>query len=94
MVYDYSRVFLLEDHLYRRVVSSLNGKPKRTQRPEIITPIDWIREYEIKKEKEILELFDSNGEPLSNDPKFFDTYVEKMEIRMKRKYIFYKLLYW
>ena len=39
-------------------------------------------------------MFDSNGEPLFDDPNFFDTYDEKMPIGMKRKSIFYELLYW
>lgn len=29
-----------------------------------------------------------------NDPNFFDTYVEKIPIGMKRKSIFYELPYW
>lgn len=29
-----------------------------------------------------------------DDPKFFDTYVEKFSIGMKRKSIFYELSYW
>jgi hypothetical protein len=40
------------------------------------------------------ELFDSNGEPMFDYPKFFDTYVDKMSIGMKRKYVFYELPYW
>jgi hypothetical protein len=36
-MYNYSRVFLLEDHPYRRVAYAFNGKPERTQRPEIMT---------------------------------------------------------
>ena len=39
-------------------------------------------------------MFNSNGEPMFNDPEFFDTYVEKFPIRMKRKSIFYNLPYW
>ena len=39
-------------------------------------------------------MFDSNGEPMFNDPEFFENYVEKMPIRMKRKSIFYELPYW
>ena len=39
-------------------------------------------------------MFDSNGEPLFNDLKFFDTYVEKMPIGMKRKSIIYEHSYW
>jgi hypothetical protein len=39
-------------HPYKRVASAFNGKPKRTQKPEIMTLIDWIREYDIEKGKE------------------------------------------
>jgi hypothetical protein len=51
------RVFLLEDHPYRRETSTFNGKLERTWRPKIMTLIDWLRAYEIEKEKEIVELF-------------------------------------
>jgi hypothetical protein len=47
-----------------------------------------------EKEKDIKEMFDSNGEPMFNDPEFFDTYVEKLYVGMKRKSIFYELPYW
>ena len=60
-VYDCSKVFLSEDHPYRRVVYAFNGKQEITQRLETMTPTYWIREYDIEKEKEFLELFDSNG---------------------------------
>jgi hypothetical protein len=83
-----------EDHPYRRVSFSFNGKPKRTRRLEIMTLTYWIRGYDTKKEKEMEELFDSNGEPMFDDPEFFDTYVEKIPIGMKRKSIFYELPYW
>jgi len=43
---------------------------------------NWIREYEIKNEKEIVELFNSNGEHMLYDLEFFDTYVEKIPIGM------------
>ena len=43
LVYDCSMVFLLEDHPYKKVTFSFNGNQERTQRLEIITPIDWIR---------------------------------------------------
>jgi hypothetical protein len=36
-------------------------------------------------------MFDSNGEPMFDDTEFFDTYVEKFPIGMKRKSIFYEL---
>ena len=75
-----------------RVASSFNGKLERTQRREIMTPTYWISAYDTKQ-KEFLELFDSNSEPLFNDPEFFDTYVEKIPIGMKRKSIFSDLLY-
>ena len=39
-------------------------------------------------------MFDSNGEPMFDDPEFFDTHVEKFSIGMKRKSIFYDLPYW
>ena len=42
----------LDDHPYKRVASTFNGKSKRTQRPKTMTPIDWIRAYDIEKEKE------------------------------------------
>ena len=41
-----------------------------------------------------MEMFDSNGEPMFDDLEFFDTYVEKFPIGMKRKSIFYELPYW
>jgi hypothetical protein len=66
-VYDYSKVFLLEDHPYTRVTFAFNGKIERTQRPEIIKLKDWIREYDTEKEKEMVESFDSNGEPVFDD---------------------------
>jgi hypothetical protein len=88
-VFDYSRVLLLEDHPYRRVASAFNGKPKRTQRPEIMTLTYWIGAYDIEKEKEMKNLFDSNREPMFDDLEFFDIYVEKMPIWMKMKCVFY-----
>jgi hypothetical protein len=93
-MYDYSRVFLLEDHPYRRVAFNFNGKTNRTQIPKIIKMIDWIWEYGTEKEKEIEELFDSNGEPMFDYLEFFDTYAEKMPIGMKMKYVFYEIPYW
>ena len=36
-------------------------------------------------------MFDSNGEPMFDGLEFFDAYVEKFPIGMKRKYIFYDL---
>ena len=55
---------------------------------------DWIRAYEREKDKETTYMFDSNGEPMFDDPEFFDTYVEKILKGMKRKSIFYDLSYW
>jgi hypothetical protein len=93
-VYNFSRVFLLEEHPYRRETSTFNGKLERTQRPTIMTPKKWLREYEREKEREITKMFDSNGDPMFDDTKFFDTYVEKFPIGMKKKSIFYELPYW
>jgi hypothetical protein len=45
-------------------------------------------------EKEMAELVDSNGEPMFDDLEFFDTYVEKIPIGMKRKYVFNEVPYW
>jgi hypothetical protein len=59
-----------------------------------MTLVDWNRAYDTEKEKEMEELFDSYVKPMFNDPELFDTYVEKMPIRMKRKSIFYELPYW
>jgi hypothetical protein len=87
-------ILLLKYHPYRRVVYVFNGKLERTQRPKIMTLIYWIRAYDTKKEKEMEELFDTNGEPMFDDPEFFDTLVEKMSIGMKRKFVFYELPYW
>lgn len=36
-------------------------------------------------------MFDSNEEPMFGDPYFFDTYVEKFPIGMKKKSVFYEL---
>jgi hypothetical protein len=35
-----------------------------------MTPVEWLRAYEREKEKEkeIIEMFDSNGEPVFDDP--------------------------
>ena len=57
-MYEFSRVFLPKDHPYRRVASPFNGKPERSQRLETMTPTNWIRAYDIEKEKEFLEMFD------------------------------------
>ena len=59
-----------------------------------MTLAEWLRAHEREKEKEFIEMFDSNGEPMLDDPKFFDIYVEKFPIGMKRKSIFYNLPYW
>jgi hypothetical protein len=52
-VYDCLRVFLPKDHPYKRVAYAFNGKPKRTQKPEIMTVTYWIRAYDIENEKEM-----------------------------------------
>lgn len=39
-------------------------------------------------------MFNSNGDPMFNDPDLFDTHVEKFSIGMKRKSIFHELPYW
>jgi hypothetical protein len=52
-VYECSRVFLPEEQPYRRETFAFNGKPERTQRLAIMTPTEWLREYEREKEKEI-----------------------------------------
>jgi len=59
-----------------------------------MTPTYWIKAYDTEKEKEMPDLFDSNGEPVFDDSEFFDIYVEKIPIRMKRKSTFYELPYW
>jgi hypothetical protein len=92
-VYHCLRVFRPEDHPYIRVSFYFNGKTKRNKRPEIMTLIDWNRAYSTEK-KEMEGFFDSNGEPMFDDPEFFDTYVEKTLIGMKIKSIFYELPYW
>ena len=58
-----------------------------------MTLAKWLRAYEREKEKEFIEMLDSNGEPKFDDPDFFNTYVEKFPIGMKRKSIFYDLPY-
>jgi hypothetical protein len=93
-MYNCSRVFLPEDYPYRRVASAFNGNLERTWRPKIMTSTYWNRAYDTEKENQMAELFDSNGEPMFNDPEFFDTYVEKIPIGMKRKSMFYELPYW
>jgi len=70
-VYNCSGVFLPKDHPYRRAPSTFNGKLERTQRPEIMTPTHWLGAYDTQKEKEIAEMFDSDREPMFDDPTFF-----------------------
>jgi hypothetical protein len=93
-VYNFLGVFLPKDHPYKIVASTFNGKPERTRRPKIMTLTYWYSAYDTKKEKEMEELFDSNGEPMFDDPVFFDIYIEKIPIGMKRKSVFYDLPYW
>ena len=52
------------------------------------------KEYETKKENKVAELFNSIGEPMFDDPECFNTYVEKIPIGIRRKSIFYELIYW
>lgn len=59
-----------------------------------MTPTKWIIAYEREKEKEFAEMFNLNGEPMFDDPKFLDTCVDKLPIGMKRKSEFYELPYW
>ena len=61
-------MFLPEEHLYKRAKSTFNGKQERTQRPAIMTPVEWLRAYEREKEKEDKKMFKSDGEPMFNDP--------------------------
>ena len=75
----------------RHPLSMVNER--ENQRPPITTPVEWLREYEREKEKEFIEMFDSNGEPMFDDPELFNTYVEKFPIGMKMKSIFYNLPY-
>ena len=72
-MYKFSRVYLPENHPYRRATFSFNGKPERMKRPDILSSMDWLMAYNIEKEKEIAYMFDSNGEPMFDDPNFFDT---------------------
>ena len=37
-LYDFSRVFLPENHPYRREKYAFNGKPERTQTPKLMIP--------------------------------------------------------
>ena len=59
-----------------------------------MTLAHWLREYDKEKEKEIAQMFDSNGEPMFDDPEFFDTYDEIMPKGMNKRSIFYELAYW
>ena len=55
---------------------------------------NWLRPYNIEKEKEIRYMFDSNGEPMFDDSELFNTYDEKIPEGMSTKSLFYKLPYW
>ena len=59
-----------------------------------MTPTDLLREYDREKDKQITNMFNSNGEPVFDGPEFFNTYDDKMPKEMKRKLIFYELPYW
>jgi hypothetical protein len=48
-MYNYSRVFLLENHLYRREILTFNGKLEKTRRPKTMIPLDWLKAYETKR---------------------------------------------
>jgi hypothetical protein len=50
---NFLRVFLPKDHPYRREAYDFNGKPEGNWRPNILSPIDWLRTYDINKDKEI-----------------------------------------
>ena len=50
--------------------------------------------YNIEKENKIVEMFNSNGEPMFDDPEFFHTYDDKMPEGVNMKSIFYELPYW
>jgi len=63
-VYDFSRAFPLGKHPYKRGSSTFNGKPERTQRPAIMTLDESLKEYERQKEKEIIQMFNSDGDDL------------------------------
>ena len=88
-MYDYSRVFFPKYLPYGREAITFTSKLERTQIPNILSQADWIRAYDAENQREIIEMFDSNGESMFDDPKFFDTYVNKMPIGMKRKSIFH-----
>ena len=70
LVYDCSRVFLPEEHRYRRETYAFNGKRERTQRPPIMTLVEWLREHERENNKEFIGMFDSNVESMFDDPEF------------------------
>ena len=52
-MYDFSRLFLPENYPYKRASFAFNGKPERTETPKIMTSIEWLREYDREKEKEL-----------------------------------------
>ena len=45
-----------------------------------MTPTQWLRAYDIVKEKEIAQIFDSNGEPLFDDPEFLTPMLRKFPL--------------
>ena len=71
------------------MIYAFNGKIERNQRPNIMTLTDELNAYDTKKEKKIVEFFNSNGDPMFEDTKFVDTYVHKMPIGMESKYVKY-----
>ena len=78
VVHEFSRVFLPENHPYRREASTFNGKLERTQIPKIMISTNSLREYDIEKDRKTVEIFYSNGEPMLDNPEFFDTHDDKM----------------
>jgi hypothetical protein len=45
-----------------------------------MTPTNWSREYDIEKEKEMVEFFDSNGEPMFDDLEFLTLMLRKFPL--------------
>lgn len=52
--HNFLRVFLPEEHPYRRVASDFNGRRERTQMPPIMTPSEWLRSYEREMVKDFI----------------------------------------
>ena len=90
VVHEFSRVFLLENHFYRREASIFNDKLERTQIPKIMISTNSLRAYDIEKETKTAEIFDSNGESMFDNSEFFDTHDDKILKGMSRKLIFHE----